>query len=187
MHFTKNVEVINKIHVSGTGAWNTTLSATAAADNGDGTVRLKVAADIFAAGSTVYIEGTTNYNGMRYVKAVPTGYIDIKADFTAETPAGTETVKIAIDPGGDAMFKGLKLHITVAPTTSEDMTITFDANAGSAYDVVIYDEDLTEQSVKNLVWYPAEPIILDKDDLLRFAWTNSDSRTYGMTLEWIMA
>ena len=46
------------------------------------------------ANSSVYIEGTTNYNGLRYVQAVATNTINIYAKFVAETFAGIPSLSL---------------------------------------------------------------------------------------------
>lgn len=179
----------DEIKVSGTGALNATLAATAVVQVGDvalGEVKFTTsAAHGFLAGSHVIIEGTTNYDGVHEITSVPsTTTFQIKHAYTAETPAGTETVKIAIKPNAPFQFVGFSIHLSAAPTTSENFTITVDANDGSAFDVNIYTRDFSTDSDVDIIWTMPDDDqqIYKKDDLIRVAWTNTDGRTYGIKL-----
>lgn len=179
-------EMIQTVTVSGSGALETTLTAAAVVDNGDGTVRLGVAADVFDAGSMIYIEGTDNYDGIRTIRSVTAGYINIEANYIAETTTTADTVKVAIAPDHSFEFLEIDIHISAVPTTSEDLTITKDAGAGANYDTNLLTEDfstiLTSPSI-SYIWSPNErKIYPNADDILRVAWDNSETRDFGLTL-----
>lgn len=72
------------------------------------------------------------------------------------------------------------LHLDSIPTTSEALTITLDAVAGAAYDVLLYSLDLAAVSAADLVWFPNEEIWLEPGDALTVAYANSDGATYGV-------
>jgi hypothetical protein len=170
---------IEFLKVTGSGPLNTTLSAAAAVDNGDGTVKLAVAADIFAAGSQVYIEGTTNYDGLREVVSAPAGYINIRAPFVDETPVGTETIKVALSPGFPFELLEINLHLSVAGATVEDLTLALDSAFGAAYDAVLITKAMN--TVQDYVYTPGDDRrYFHRDDVLRFAWANTNARTYGL-------
>lgn len=180
----------DKIKVRGDEALNATIAAVAVVQVGpvgpDGQVTFTTtAAHGFLAGSHVYIEDTTNYDGVREIISVPsTTTFNVKAKFVAETPAGTETVKIAIKPNTPFRFVGFFIHLSAAPTTGEDFTITLDAADGSQYDVNIYTRDFSSASDLDIIWTIPEDsqIPYEKDDIIRVAWANTDDRTYGMKL-----
>lgn len=180
------------IKVSGDEGLAATIAAVAVVQVGpvgpDGQVTLQTTADHgFLAGSHVYIENTTNYNGLRRVVSVPSSTtINIQAKFIAETPAGTETIKVVIAPKAEFRFVGFTLHIGTAPTTSENFTITLDAIDGSAYDTLIYTKDFSVNSDTDIIWVLPEDsrVPYHRDDLIRIAWDNTDDRTYGMKLFW---
>ena len=181
-----STELIETINVTGNGALNTTLGNGAVADNGDGTVKIPIAADIFGAESMVLIEGTTNYDGIRLIKSAPAGYINIAANFVAETVTTADTVKVAIAPGYPFELIEVEIHMTAVPTTPEDFSVTRDAGLGSNYDALIrkidFSDELTDPS---WIWVPSGRLIYpDPDDKLRVAWPNSDAKTYGLTLKY---
>ena len=74
---------------AGTETWD---AASAAGDNGDGTVRIPIAQHGLEVGRLVTLASTTNYNDTYAIVAVPdANHIDITETHAAETFAGTET------------------------------------------------------------------------------------------------
>jgi hypothetical protein len=70
----------------------------------------------------------------------------------------------------------------VASATSENFTITLNANAGAAYDVLLYTVDPSVASLTSLLWQPDEPVLLEAGDAIDVAYANSDARTYGLQI-----
>ena len=178
----RNDEIIQTVYATGTGALTTTLSNTAVADLGNGQVRLAIAADIYDAPSLVYIEGTTNYDGLRKIAAAPAGFIDIYASYLAETPAGTETVKIAYAPDSAVEIKALTLKLSAVPAGAENLTISIDDGLGATYDVQIHQVDLNGVTAAGYIWTPTDKLIAHLGDVIRLVWANGDGRTYGLKL-----
>ena len=179
-------ELVEIINVSGSGALNATLTAAAAVDLGNGLIRLPISADIFNAGSLVYIENTDAYDGIREVVSTATGYINIRSNFTAETFSTADTVTVAISPGHSFELIEVEIHMSAVPTTSEDFSVTKDAGLGANYDTQVrkidFSDELTDPS---WIWVPSGRLIYpDPDDKLRVAWNNSDAKTYGLTLKY---
>lgn len=80
-------------------------------------------------------------------------------------------------------FDSLTLNLSLAPTTSENFTITLDSRNGAAYDTLLYSLDLSAGSVTDLVLDESDiDITLYDGDALVIAWTNTDTRTYGLEL-----
>jgi len=178
-------ELIETINITGNGALNTTLGNGAVADNEDGTVKLPIAADIFAAGSMVLIEGTTNYDGIRAIRSAPAGYVNIEARYIAETVTTSDTVKVAISPSYPFELIEVEIHMSAAPTTSEAFTLTRDAGLGVNYDTLIRSIDFSVDSMISWSWTPSNRLIYpDPDDKIRVAWNNAEARTYGLTLKY---
>jgi hypothetical protein len=178
------------MRVTGAKALNATIKAAAAVEttpaHPDGQVTIQTtAAHGFLVGSHVYIEGTTNYDGLAEILAVPAAdTFTIKAKYVAETFGGTETVKVAIVPDARFVFVGFSIKLSSAPSTSENFTITLDADDGSAYDVNVYTRDFSSASDTDVIWtVPEDELIpFEKLDKLRIAWTNTDGRTFGLKL-----
>jgi hypothetical protein len=74
------------------------------------------------------------------------------------------------------------LHFSSAPTTSENLTITLDANDGAAYDTLLYSIDPSASSVTDLVWFPDGTLVMENGDAIDVAYTNTDTRTYGVQI-----
>lgn len=75
-----------------------TISASAAINNGDGTVGIPVTGHPYFAGQAVVISGSVNYNGTHILPDQSLGganVVVITASFVAETFAGTESISIA--------------------------------------------------------------------------------------------
>lgn len=101
--------------------------------------------------------------------------------FTATSGAMADSIA----PGVPFQLLGFELVLNTAPSTSEDFTITKNAGVGEAYDVNVYTKDLSDGSVTDIVYYFDVPIKChNKDDAIDFAYTNTDDRTYGLTVYW---
>lgn len=176
-------EYIDVIRVSGAKAISHVLAATAVVDNGDGTVKLTAsAAHGLLAGSVVYIENTDSYDGLREITAIPAAAtFSIKAPFVAETTANADTVKIAIASKKDYRWLGYRIHFTSAPGQADLITVTVDSGKGSKFDTLIYTKDL--DTVKDFEYInPNKDLPFSQDDILRIAWPNVDSETFGLEL-----
>lgn len=175
-------EVIDIIALTGADSINgITLANTAAVNQTGGIVNLTTtAAHGLLAGSVVFIEGTANYDGLRLIEAVPeTDEINIRADYIAETPVGTETVKVALAAKQDYQFLGFRIHMPTAPGQADVMTITIDSAKGAAWDTVIYSNDL--DAVTDLEYInPNVDLPFAKNDILRVAWPNVANRTFAI-------
>ena len=68
---------------------------------------------------------------------------------------------------------------SIAPTSSENYTITLDSLAGAAYDVVLYSVDPSVASATSIVWSPDKRERFVAGDIITVAYTNTDTRTYG--------
>lgn len=148
------------------------------------------------AGSLLYIQGSTNYNGMRYLVSLPdANSMVIRAPYVAETLAGTETWKTMVtydsvissaraqrelQAGSPFTFYGFEVTLSAASATSENLTITIDAAKGSAYDNLIYSLDMdTVQHINNMF---DSPRMLAPGDKIDVAWANTNARTWGIKL-----
>jgi hypothetical protein len=76
-------------------------------------------------------------------------------------------------------FIGFELHCSGAGTT-DDLAVTVDAAAGSAWDTVLYDESMNGRTNVFRNWPLNETPMLVRGDELDFAWDNSGSLTWGL-------
>lgn len=94
---------------------------------------------------------------------------------------GAAAISETVSPASSFQIECLKVHLSAAGGAG-DLTITVDANAGAAYDVVILTQDMT--AVTDLVWAPERPWYFESGDKLVIAWANANTRTYGLELSW---
>ena len=76
----------------------------------------------------------------------------------------------------------VSLKFNAAPTTAGAFTVTLNANAGAAYDVVLYTVDPSATSITSLFWQPDEPIYLEGGDAIDVAYANANTKTYGVQI-----
>lgn len=169
---------IQHLYCGGDNGFSATLDNDDVVDNGDGTVKIPATDHGFlGVGSVVYIEGTTNYDGMREITEVNTDDFSIKADYTAEELAGTETAKVAIDWSRPIDLIEVRLAFSTAPT-QDTFTVTIDSNMGAGWDFVLESQAMNGISDHQAVQSVLQAI--HKDDVLRFAFANNDGRTWGL-------
>ena len=98
------------------------------------------------------------------------------------TGSAAIAASMAVPSGDTYRIISVTLHFSAAPTTSENFTITLDANAGAAYDTLLYTLDLSTGSTVDLLWQPDAPLYLEGGDALDVAYTNTDTGTYGVQI-----
>jgi hypothetical protein len=85
----------------------------------------------------------------------------------------------AIDQG--AGFESVSIHLGSAPSSQENLTVTLDANAGAAYDTVLFTGSMG--GITNLLVDEADfNVTLQRGDALDVAWDNTDGVTWGMEI-----
>jgi hypothetical protein len=170
--------VVRKITFKGAGALNGTLDNTAVVDNGDGTVNIAITGHALLAGSWIYIQGTTNYDGLHRITAIPgVNAITITAVYVAETPAGTEYWGVGLAPGVAWRLNEVRLHLSAAVIAAEAITMTLDSGWGSEFDCQQIGVTLTGLADWDLD--PDADLFYEADDVLKFAFANSDGSTWG--------
>jgi hypothetical protein len=98
--------------------------------------------------------------------------------------AGSITEAIEVPVSQAYKIEHVTLHLSVAPTTSENFTITMDAKDGAQYDTLLQSVDLSASATTDLVWYPDEQLYLTGGDSLDVAFANTDGVTFGLQVAW---
>lgn len=99
------------------------------------------------------------------------------------TPAtGAGAISKSYAPAAAFWLHSVTLHFDVAPTTSENFTITLNANDGSAYDTVLRSVDLSAASTVDLLYQPDSPLLCESGDAIDVAYTNTDMGTFGLRI-----
>lgn len=116
-----------------------TLSASAAVDNGDGTVGIPVAAHSFFAGQSVTVAGSVAYNGTYTLPVQTAGsgsVVVIPHAYVAETFVGTETIAItdssAVNNGDGTVSIPCPAH---GLASGQDVTISGTTNYNGTYTI----------------------------------------------------
>jgi hypothetical protein len=124
-------------------------------------------------------EGASDAGTLRVVEAT-TGL------GTPKTATGAAAIAYTTDMGVAWELVSVTLKLSAAGTTSENFTITLDADVGAAYATNLFTEDLSIDSVVSLVLTPEDglPKKYNADDELVFAWPNTETRTYGLAVNW---
>lgn len=135
------------------------------------------------AGSCLYIQGTTNYDGLKKIASIPdANSMVIYNKFIAETLAGTETWKVMYSSPHPFEFIGYEIKFNTAPTaTSESLVVSLDANFGTAFDVQ-YDTDTVDDKTTINEYFSDVPKLCMGGDKINFAWANGDAVTWGIKI-----
>ena len=99
----------------------------------------------------------------------------------SQVATGAGNIAVTVSPAGAYALESISIHLSDAGAAN-NLTVTLDAAAGSAYDAVLLTQDMT--SVTNLLWQPERPIECADGDMILIAWTNGSTRTYGMIVKW---
>lgn len=76
----------------------------------------------------------------------------------------------------------VSLNLSAAPTTSENYTITLNAEAGNEYDTTLYSVDLSAEATTDVFWFPDDDLYLAGGDAVDVAYANTDGNTYGVQI-----
>ena len=90
---------------------------------------------------------------------------------------GAGAISEALSPGVPFRLLRIEVKWSAAPTTSENFTVTLDAGAGSAYDVLMDSVDPSDGSVTSLVFGYGVGYEFEADDAIDIAYTNTDTKT----------
>ena len=78
-------------------------------------------------------------------------------------------------------FTTLLVSISEAPTTSENLLLTFRSRHGPDFDVVLIEIDM--QGVTNLSFSPDAALPISTKDSVQVTYPNTDGRAIGVTLK----
>lgn len=132
-------------------------------------------------GSLIYIQGTTNYNGIRKIVSLPdANSMIIYAKFVAETLTTGATWKTMYSSPHPFEFLGFEVTLDAVGANVEDLTITIDAAKGSTYDNRIYTKAMNGVTYINNMF--DTPRLCSGDDKIDVAWANAGSKGWGIKL-----
>ena len=100
----------------------------------------------------------------------------------SESGLGPMAVSLTIDEAKTYRLTVVTCKFDVAPTTSEDYTITKNCVTGTVYDPLLYTVDPSILSATSVVWYPDGEEILRGGDAVDVAYDNTDDRQWGVEI-----
>ena len=98
------------------------------------------------------------------------------------TGAAAIATSLTVPAGQTYQLVSVTCNLNAESTTSENVTITLNAHAGAAYDLLLYTLDLSVGDTTDLLWQPDEPVYLEGGDAVDVAWFNTERRTYGVQI-----
>jgi len=110
----------------------------------------------------------------------------VTAKFTGAAAILATTAKIAPKLSSQFRFLGVSCKFSAAPATSESLVVTLDSRFGSDYDVILYTVDPSVGAVTSIVksFDNDDIFTYDSGDEITVAYTNTDTRTYGLQLKY---
>ena len=96
--------------------------------------------------------------------------------------AGNGAITSIMDVPDGLVYRliSVSVNFNLAPTTSENLTITLDDAYGNAYDLLLYTLDVSAGATTDILWQPDEELMLVGGDAIDVAFVNSDARTWGL-------
>lgn len=180
--WNEKYQAIEIVHMNGTKKLNGTLDNSAVSDNGDGTVDIAITGHGIAAGAKVRISGTTNYDGAHIITAVAANAITIEADYVAETPAGTETYAVAVEPP-NVDFQLVETRLVLGgAAAAENFVVKLDADAGATYDCTLKTEAMNGLTQDIEVWMTGDQHrFFEAGDVIFFEFANTADDAWTLT------
>lgn len=130
----------------------------------------------------IFIQGTDNYNGLRRIHSVPdANSIFIYAKYVAETLGASDIIRPGLQFGEEWLFRGFKLHLSAASSTTENLVISVDADAGSSFDFNIWTADMNGVQ-DDSKFFMSDPVPINRNDIVYVTWANTNAVTWGLEL-----
>jgi len=95
---------------------------------------------------------------------------------------GAANIAVTASPQAIYRLVRMEVHLSAAPTTSENLTLTLNYKGTTAYNVVIYKRDLSVGSVTDIVALFGEGYEFEEHDTIVLAYANTDVGTIGVRL-----
>ena len=96
------------------------------------------------------------------------------------TGIGLITASMTVPAGDVYRILAVSCNFNIAPTTSENFTITINDAIGPAYDLLLYTLDPSAAATTDILWQPNAELMLVGGDALDVAYANTDGRTWGI-------
>ena len=91
---------------------------------------------------------------------------------------GAAAISSTLTPVKPIRITSVRLHLSAVGGAAENFTVIINSATAPAYDVLLFSQDMT--AVQDILWIPERPIPIVNNDLIDFAYTNTNTRTYGL-------
>jgi len=102
----------------------------------------------------------------------------VLSQMLTHTATGAAALSSSLAPDTNFVLVAVKLHLSAAGGAAESFTITTDATDGEAYDALLFSQNMNSET--DVIWVPEAPIPFKNGDEIDFAWTNTNTRTWGL-------
>ena len=114
--------------------------------------------------------------------AVPVSIVSGAGTITKTNATGAAAIATSAAIAAGARLISVTVHFDIAPVAAGDYTVTLNANAGGAYDTLLYSVDPSVGSVTDIVYVPDGPLYLENGDAIDVVYANANTRTYGVQI-----
>ena len=117
----------------------------------------------------------------RDVVNVPTVTRATKGSHIITPTTGNNTALATLDPAGDFHLLGIRVFVGSALASAETLTVTLDANAGAAYDIVLRTLDMGTPDIRSVMFHfgEGEDYFVSGDKIVVALSANTGSDTWG--------
>ncbi len=106
-------------------------------------------------------------------------------NLASDKTEGNAALAYTLTPGQPYHFDEARLTLkNSASETVEDYTMTLDSTYGSAFDVLLFRQDMN--GVQDLHVINTEETRYLEGDSIVFAWTNTNSYQWGLEVRWLV-
>lgn len=164
------------------GVFNAAVAAVGQSSDPPYTTDLADTGHGLLTGSLLYIQGSTNYNGLRKIISLPDAdSLMIAAKYVAETLTTGATWKVMYSSPHPFLFLGFEVTLSAAGANTENLTIIRYKSADStAYENKIYTKAMNGEQFINYMF--DVPRRCGGGDRIDVAWANAGSKTWGIKL-----
>jgi hypothetical protein len=129
----------------------------------------------------IFIQGTTNYDGLRRIHSIPdVNSIYIVAAYVAETLTTADIVRPGVTYDDKWEFIGYSIHVDATPTTAENFVITKDADRGANFDTIIATVPMA--GTTDYIEMFEHPWPMQANDIVYCTWANTEANGWGIEL-----
>lgn len=95
---------------------------------------------------------------------------------------GAAAIATTLAPNTPFQLEEIRVHLSAAAATVENLTVTVDSGTNAVYDVVLLTQAMN--TVADVVYQPTRPLFFEKGDEIDVAYANTNTRTYGLEIIW---